>query len=93
MARKLIATCLDITPDIGKLGAFPEHLWREVSKCVKEISQQTVNPRTADELAQFVIAENYLQGVENPNLFYQQNSAVPAIVIKRHHLLEHCYDT
>jgi len=42
MARKIIATCLDITPNSGKFEACPEHLRREVSKCVKEISQQAV---------------------------------------------------
>jgi len=42
-ARKLIANCLDITPECGKTGAFTEHLWREVSKCVEEISQFAVN--------------------------------------------------
>jgi len=73
--------------------AFTEHLWREVSKCVEEISQQAINTRTVDGLAQFVIAENYLQGIEDPSLFYQQDSAVPAIVIKRHCLLEHRYNT
>jgi len=83
MARKLTATCLDITPDYRKIRAIPGNLEREVFKCIEEISQQAVNTRTVVGLAQFIIAENY----------QQQNSAVPAIVIKRHGLLEHWYNT
>jgi len=97
MARKIITTCLDFTPNSGKFEAFPEHLRREVSKCVEEISQQGVYSRTVLApdygLTHCVVVENYLQGLENPSSFVQSNSAVPAIVIKRHHLLEHRYDT
>jgi len=42
MARKLTATCLDITPNYGKIRAVPGNLEREVSKCIEEISQQAV---------------------------------------------------
>jgi len=78
---------------LGKSAALPEHLWREVSKCDEEISQQAINTRTVEWLAQFVMVENHLQGIEDPSPFYQQNSAVPAIVIKRHCLLVYWYDT
>jgi len=65
MTKKLISTCLDITPNSGKFEAFPEHLQREVSKCAEEISQQAVYTTTvhrpAHGLAHCVVAENYLQ--------------------------------
>jgi len=59
-AKKLIATCQDITPNYGQIVAIPTHLKREIANCVEEISQQAINGRTVDGLAYFMILENFL---------------------------------
>jgi len=96
MAKKIIATW-----DLVNLsGSHPEaieaNLKREVALCVEDISwisDWSVNPTDLLELAYYIVQEDFLCGISEPSTFQEESTAVPAIIIKRHRLLEHRFQT
>jgi len=95
-ARKIIATCDPVNCSSNHPEAMEANLEREVALCVEDISriaELSVNAPTLQDLAYYIVQENFLHGISQPNTFQVQYTAVPAIIIKRHHLLEHQFQT
>jgi len=96
IAKKLVDLC-DCLPPVGaKLKASWRHLNREVSSCVEEIELQTrLNSFITElDLARVIAEGNFMQGADLLGLgrhirtTLTQHSVIPAIIIKRHPLLE-----
>jgi len=67
------------------------HLWREVNFCIQEITNLQLWENYPLGYANIVTNKNYLKGRDEEEARWY--SLVPAIVIKRHRILEHRYDT
>jgi len=95
-AKKIIATCDLVNLSGNHLKAIEANLKREVALCVEDISQisqQSVNPTDLQELAYCIVQEDFLCSISEPSTFQEESTAMPAIVIKRHCLLEHQFQT
>jgi len=104
IAKQLVDLCDCLPPEGDRPQASWRHLEREVSKCVEEIVVQTrLNKFVMEiQLAQVIAHGNYITRYRwyrhfGPNrslcLTVTQDSVIPAIIIKRHRLLEYWYDT
>jgi len=96
MDRKIVATCDPVNCDGNRPEATEANLEREVALSVEDISQiaeLSVNPHALQDLAYYIVQENFLHSISQPNTFQEQYTVVPTIVIERHHLLEHRFQT
>jgi len=100
IAKKLVDLCDPLPPEGAKLKALRRHLDREVSSCADEIKLQTRLSSSVMvlDLARAIVEGNFARGT-NPLGFGRricttltQDSVIPAIIIKRHRLLEYRYD-
>jgi len=91
-----VATCNPLNHSSNCPEATEANLEREVALCVEDISRisvRSVNTTNLRDLVYYIVQEDFLHGISQPNTFQEQYTTVPAIVIKRHHLLEHQFQT